>query len=401
MELSRLHNKDALVEIITQNLNSHLENLPDDLERKGNGASIYRIPDHIKKVHPKAFKPKRVSFGPYHHGELHLSPMEKMKHLALRYFERRCGLCVEDIVNELWDMLEDLQRSYDKLDDEWKKKPTKFLEVMILDGCLMMQVLLEDTDVSKFTTTDVLRDMLLLENQLPMKLLDKLYLMSMPEHNKKVKSLVWEFRNLPTDVKKTLLERDYSHLLDMYRAELVFYKGNEWKPLQRSHLGMGHEIQLATRFHKAGIKFKKGCNLMDVYFDRKRGVLSLPFIEMNAHIESGLLNAMAFEKLYGIDNIVDSFVILMGNLMEKDEVDSFNQLAKGEVLGMWGHYTYVYNSVNEHCKRPWRIWWTTLKDVNFQSPWTIISTLSALIGFAFLIIQTVYGVYGYYLPRRS
>ena len=184
MELSRLHNKDALVEIITQNLNSHLENLPDDLERKGNGASIYRIPDHIKKVHPKAFKPKRVSFGPYHHGELHLSPMEKMKHLALRYFERRCGLCVEDIVNELWDMLEDLQRSYDKLDDEWKKKPTKFLEVMILDGCLMMQVLLEDTDVSKFTTTDVLRDMLLLENQLPMKLLDKLYLMSMPEHNK-------------------------------------------------------------------------------------------------------------------------------------------------------------------------------------------------------------------------
>ncbi|KAG7025181.1 UPF0481 protein, partial [Cucurbita argyrosperma subsp. argyrosperma] len=366
MELSRLHNKDALVEIITQNLNSHLENLPDDLERKGNGASIYRIPDHIKKVHPKAFKPKRVSFGPYHHGELHLSPMEKMKHLALRYFERRCGLCVEDIVNELWDMLEDLQRSYDKLDDEWKKKPTKFLEVMILDGCLMMQVLLEDTDVSKFTTTDVLRDM-----------------------------------NLPTDVKKTLLERDYSHLLDMYRAELVFYKGNEWKPLQRSHLGMGHEIQLATRFHKAGIKFKKGCNLMDVYFDRKRGVLSLPFIEMNAHIESGLLNAMAFEKLYGIDNIVDSFVILMDNLMEKDEVDSFNQLAKGEVLGMWGHYTYVYNSVNEHCKRPWRIWGTTLKDVNFQSPWTIISTLSALIGFAFLIIQTVYGVYGYYLPHRS
>ena len=43
----------------------------------------------------------------------------------------------------------------------------------------------------------------------------------------------------------------------------------------------------------------------------------------------------------------------------------------------------------------------TLKNVNFQSPWTIISTLSALIGFVLLIIQTVYGVYGYYLPRRS
>ena len=171
--------------------------------------------------------------------------------------------------------------------------------------------------------------------------------------------------------------------------------------MRLSHLGMGHEIQLARRFHKAGIKLKKGCNLRDVDFDQNKGVLSLPFIEMNANIESGLLNAMAFEKLLGIGNIVGSFVILMGNLLEKDEVDSFNQLAKGTVLGLWGHYPTVYKSVNNHCKRPWKIWWTTLKDVNFQSPWTIISTFYALIGFALLIIQTVYGVYGYYLPRPS
>ena len=136
-------------------------------------------------------------------------------------------------------------------------------------------------------------------------------------------------------------------------------------------------------------------------FDLNKGVLTLPFIEMNANVKSGLLNVMAFEKLSRIDNIVGSYVILMGNLMEKDEVDSFNQLARGTVLERWGNYSYIYELANEHCKRPWRIWWTTLKNVNFQNPWTIISTVSAMIGFVLLIIQTLYGVYGYYLPRRS
>ncbi|XP_022925446.1 UPF0481 protein At3g47200-like [Cucurbita moschata] len=268
-----------------------------------------------------------------------------------------------------------------------------------------MQVLLDPSSLQTLPK-DAARDMLLLENKLPMMLLDKLGSMLKLE-NKKVKLLVLKFTNFPTNVNEGLTKKDYSHLLDMYRAELQFQEGNGQKLLQHNHLGMklehvemGHEIQLATRFHKAGIKLKKGCNLTNVNFDENKGVSSLPFIEMNANIESSYLNVMVFEKLFGIDNIVGSFIILVGNLLEKDKVDSFYQLAKGKFLDMSGHYPYVYNSLNEHCKRPWRIWWTTLKDVNFQSPWTIISTLSASIGFVFLTIQTVYGVYGYYLPRR-
>ncbi|XP_022925475.1 UPF0481 protein At3g47200-like [Cucurbita moschata] len=391
-----------MVETIIQNLESHLANL-QSIESKGIGASIYRIPEHIMNVNPNAFKPKLVSFGPYHHGELHLMPMEKKKHEALWYFKKSCrGLTTEKIVSGLWNMLGDLQGSYDKLDDKWKKEPLKFLELMILDGCLIMHIFLEDKYLLKFNNVDVQRDMLLLENQLPMMLLDKLYSILKPGKNKfvmhplNVKSLVWESDSVGTGA----MEKDYLHLLDMYRWELNINVLPRWSKLQVSHLGTSHEIRLATRFHKAGIKLEKGWNLRAVSFDENKGILSLPFIEMNANIESGLLNAMAFEKLSGIDNIVGSFVVLMGNLLKKGEVDSFNQLAKGEVLSFLDYYS-VYRLVNEHCKRPWRIWWTTLKDVNFQNPWTIISTLSASIGFVLLILQTVYGMYGYYLPRRS
>ncbi|KAG6592367.1 UPF0481 protein, partial [Cucurbita argyrosperma subsp. sororia] len=292
--------------------------------------------------------------------------MEKIKLFAPSDIERCFGLSIKDMVNEVWDMLDDLQRSYDKLDDEWKTKPAKFLELMILDGCFLIQLLLDNLPLFKLPLEDVQRDMLLLENQLPMKLLDKLYSMLKSDEKEDIKSLVWRSSNLPTEVKERLMANDYLHLLDMYRKELEFHTGNEPYLLQCSHLGMGHEIQLARRFDKAGIKLKKGCNLKDVDFDQNKG----------------------------------SFVILMGNLLEKDEVDSFNQLAKGEVLNRWSYYYDVYNLVNEHCKSPWRIWWTTLKD-SFVGPWTIISSLYALIGFTLLVIQTVYGVYGYYLPRRS
>ena len=134
-------------------------------ESKGNRASIYRIPEHIKKVNPNTFKPQPISFGPYHHGEF-----ATLKSVA-------------DCLLKTWWM-----RSYDKLDDKWKTKPAKFLELMILDGCLFMQVLLKPSSLWMLSLEDVVRDMLLLENQLPMKLLDKLCSMLMregeQEHNK-------------------------------------------------------------------------------------------------------------------------------------------------------------------------------------------------------------------------
>jgi Plant protein of unknown function len=41
--------------------------------------SIYRIPACIKDLNSKAYKPQVVSFGPFHHGEPQLIPMEEHK----------------------------------------------------------------------------------------------------------------------------------------------------------------------------------------------------------------------------------------------------------------------------------------------------------------------------------
>ena len=45
--------------------------------------SIYRVPACIKDLNSKAYKPQVVSFGPFHHGEAQVMPMEEHKHRAL------------------------------------------------------------------------------------------------------------------------------------------------------------------------------------------------------------------------------------------------------------------------------------------------------------------------------
>ncbi|CAK9160561.1 unnamed protein product, partial [Ilex paraguariensis] len=50
---------------------------------------IYRVPAFIADQNHKAYRPQTVSFGPYHHGEVHLKPMEYHKQRSLIHFLRR------------------------------------------------------------------------------------------------------------------------------------------------------------------------------------------------------------------------------------------------------------------------------------------------------------------------
>lgn len=160
---------------------------------------IYRIPAAFTDVNKKAYKPQAVSFGPYHHGEDHLKGMEVHKHRALVRFLRRSGKPLEHYLESLEPLVQDLKDAYDSLPPypaPWQQHPQAFLRLMILDGCFMLEILRTGagspyyclgkddyafndpvfSDHGKlYLIPHLRRDMLVLENQLPMLLLYTLH----------------------------------------------------------------------------------------------------------------------------------------------------------------------------------------------------------------------------------
>ncbi|KAK1284634.1 UPF0481 protein [Acorus calamus] len=167
--------------------------------------TIFRVPANLRAVHPEAYEPTVVSIGPYHHGKVHLEPMEKHKRRMLgRLLSRRRDVDRrrhEDALRECLrkvKALEERARScYSEVID---MESNDFVEMMVLDGCFLIGLLLltkammmevEDEDArvvwegqkdeeemhynSSNLLTTVKHDLLKVENQMPFFVVEALF----------------------------------------------------------------------------------------------------------------------------------------------------------------------------------------------------------------------------------
>jgi hypothetical protein len=154
-----------------------------------NKRSIYKVPASVTALNRAAYRPQTVSIGPYHSYDDQLKPMEEHKHRALYYFLKRSGKSLELFLLSLNEVVQDLKDSYDQLDKSWNDDTGKFLQLMILDGCFMLEIMRLAIQPSNDYVADdpvfsihgrvyvapfIRRDMLIVENQLPMLVLYKL-----------------------------------------------------------------------------------------------------------------------------------------------------------------------------------------------------------------------------------
>ncbi|CAK7335994.1 unnamed protein product [Dovyalis caffra] len=177
----------VLIKVVTEKL----QNLADTSLQNvlWDKRSIYKIPASVTSLNKTAYMPQTVSFGPYHHDENHLKPMEEHKQRALKYFLNGAGKPLQSVVESLNKEIQVLKDSYDILGESWKNDTSKFLQLMILDGCFMLEIIrLATHSLDRYDANDpifsshgrlyitpfIRRDMLLLENQLPMLVLYKL-----------------------------------------------------------------------------------------------------------------------------------------------------------------------------------------------------------------------------------
>ncbi|KAK3409582.1 hypothetical protein EUGRSUZ_J01693 [Eucalyptus grandis] len=203
--------------------------------------SIYRVPARFTALNREAYQPQVVSFGPYHHGEAHLLPMEEHKRRTVRHLLKRSKKPKECFFESLREVAWDLEESYDALDPKWKAGSGKdaapqFLELMITDGCFMLEILrFAASEVDDYAPndpifsyhgnihimTDICKDMLMLENQLPMLVLDRL--VAVESDGKKddefVSRLILECFLFPSEG-ITRMDKCL-HVLDVFRKKML------------------------------------------------------------------------------------------------------------------------------------------------------------------------------------
>ena len=135
-------------------------------------------------MEPQAYDPHFISIGPYHYGSPNLQGSERLKWLFLNRLvgsSDQTGDELDSLIAALQDIEDDARVCYS---EDIKLSKDEFVKMMLLDGCFVIE-LFRDLKLNNFACSSLLskrwmlpvarRDLVTLENQIPMIVLKKLF----------------------------------------------------------------------------------------------------------------------------------------------------------------------------------------------------------------------------------
>ncbi|TMW82771.1 hypothetical protein EJD97_004976 [Solanum chilense] len=407
------------VDPLILNIKERIENL---YKSRVKPISIFKVNVGLRESNPDAYTPKMVSIGPYHRKNPQLRTMEKYKLLYLqRFLERKKRLDVDSCINELE---EKARNCYDGI-EYLNIGRREFCEMLLLDGCFVVEFIRERVEIGprqedEIIKSDIgciynqiLRDLMLLENQLPFFVLDKLHSMTKQDDE------------LPLVISNIyFMQYTYFHVMGTPRKhEKTTQRGIRPCQMQLSFLKLelGFQIIKIIILSEAGVRFSNHTNNnsdMTILFDIKfeDGLMTIPCFEVVDETESFLRNLIAYEqqsfevqpKYFSdfalfMDQLIDSDKdvnllrkkgIIKHQMGEDKDVSSlFNKIGNGVTMYSTFYYKQVFTNVVKHCyENPWNRRWASLKHNYFSSPWVGASTLTVIILLILTTIQTVLAI---------
>ncbi|KAJ4951402.1 hypothetical protein NE237_028234 [Protea cynaroides] len=339
--------------------------------------TIYRVLKPLRQVKPEAYTPRLVSIGPFHRYSIDLWPMEAHKlRLLKRFLGRISQSSLADYVREMKKLENEARQCYSEV---IPFKTDEFVRMMVVDSCFILELILgwkkffrNDPIFNEAWMPQIVRDLMLLENQLPFFVLQKLYMLHMTISDADaIYHVTQEFLQdfLPHSPsitpKASIPQRFCTWVMSIFNSELVLKQ--ESPPGFNSHLelnidqeespeessrgpkpqlprgGASHlldyvryllvlelpsrheEMQVqrthsATELKKATVKFKKSktTRFSDISF--KEGVLRIPAINVDDLTESVLRNLIALEQSHQYDTkYVISYAVFMDDLINSPE----------------------------------------------------------------------------------
>ncbi|KAL0663104.1 hypothetical protein Bca4012_099941 [Brassica carinata] len=397
---------------------------------------IFRVPDCLREVNPKAYTPQLVLIGPLHRSlifqarksrgditkakSLGYLNTEEHKKIYLAKFAKRVegNKVVEELKRKIKEDEDMIRASYSE-STAWIDSPD-FVEMILHDSIFIIELMLRFNLKGPERIGDPLmdepclentikRDLILLENQLPYFILEKLFdpIIKILDPSMTMRALIIFYFQL--DHKKKLKESSkFRHFTDLYRLIRV-----ETLP-EEAVGGFVHidKMHNADKLYNRGVKFEAVEEEFSVWvkFDVKTGCLKIPCFWADDDMEIELRNIMAFEQSYYPYNAyVCDYVTFLDYLVDSEkDVDLL--VEKGIIKNWLGHHGAVSTMVNkfglgvmdlgssygeiaknviEYYDNSYNKSRSILKRVYFSNLWRGTATIAAACILILALIQTV------------
>lgn len=327
-------------------------------EERNNLICIYKVPSNMCMVEPEAYIPNNISIGPYHHGSPHVRNMEALKrNFYRRLFNSNNGAKLDEAFKFLEEQESNIRRCYM---EDIKLGKDEFLQMMLIDASFIVQ-LLRDLSACEFNEVPCLnrwmlpiirRELIMLENQLPMSVLNKLFELTRVDD---------ATSSQPCMSLEALAVRFFYPLLhvDNFPAECDELSGLHFLDLLRSSIrpktegempreAQPYMVRSITELTNAGVKIKadESRQLLDITFRKKLGFLrelTIPPLYINDHRGTAFRNIVAFEKCHKECNpYVTTYLFFFNGL-----INSSNDVSLLHYKGVLHHSLGNDNTVSE------------------------------------------------------
>ncbi|MED6156290.1 hypothetical protein PIB30_013322 [Stylosanthes scabra] len=278
-----------------------------------NECCIYKVPNEIRKLNKGAYTPKVVSVGGFHHGDKRLLNMEGQKQIYCKMFIDRSKKSLETLVEEVEGLEDQVRCSYSH---KLRLSEDEHVMVILVDCGFIIELFLryhfkqwKDDDaisLSPWLRSDIRLDLLLLENQLPFFVLEKLYDFAFASRRLSNSAQYPPFIDLTLAYFKDNVPPNFSHtsggpinhFTDLLRSfYLQPYTIN--RTIQRGFIEELIELNSATELYESRVKFKVDSasgKLLDLRFSDDDGTLTIPKIKVDDTTEVLLRNLIALEQ---------------------------------------------------------------------------------------------------------
>ncbi|KAL9457928.1 hypothetical protein AB3S75_006885 [Citrus x aurantiifolia] len=391
-------------------------------------ASIFKTPQVFLRYNENAYIPRAFSFGPFHWKDEQLKLTQTIKWKFVQGILRRSPdphLKWRELVDAIASLKDPARQCYAgsiDLDDR------EFIEVLVLDGCFIIELFRKDCHILPKEPDDPIfamscfleylnHDLILLENQIPWLVLERLFSLTMPSDSER-ESLIMVtleyFSNIfsskkPDETKPEQFEdRNIKHILDLLRHSLVLPLENGYKYCNRQ--GGWEYSPSVMKMQQSGIKLQrvKSLSILDIKF--RNGALEIPPLLIHKTTETLFRNLISFEQCCpNYEPIVTSYANLMASFIHtKEDVELLSEylliencLNPGDVTHFFkilyndAHLTNFYyqvlcEEVNRYC---WH-WSSRLRYAYMHrycgSPWAVVSQVVGTILLILAILQTLF-----------